>query len=90
MKAIQIEAFGNPAVMGDKQNREAAEVESRRNYMRYKSAWVWINGASAMSSPVVRSSNVLKRNSVRFADTTPADRKRRRGMTAEFSPAKSI
>src|SRR6202047_4107835 len=30
-------------------------------------AWVWINGGRAMSSPVVRSRNVLKRNSMRFA-----------------------
>src|ERR1700732_1961719 len=32
-----------------------------------RSAWVWVNGGGAMSSPVVRSRNVLKRNSMRFA-----------------------
>jgi len=32
---------------------------------RAQSAWVWINGGRAMSSPVVRSKNVIKRNSMR-------------------------
>jgi glyoxylase-like metal-dependent hydrolase (beta-lactamase superfamily II) len=33
---------------------------------RAQSAWVWVNGGRPMNSPVVRSKNALKRNSMRF------------------------